>query len=96
MPEVSLTKLVAGPGGGLPTSSLAQIAFSRDDPNRLAVGAQSGLFYSPGGGQWVDFTTLLPLPRSAITSVAIDCEAIYMSLDARSLVRVVDYKVMTD
>jgi hypothetical protein len=86
-----LTALVAGPNN-LPMSTLAHMAFNRANPSQVVAGARSGLFYSSGDGKWADLTALMPLPRSSITSVAIDCEAVYASLDARSLIRITGYK----
>jgi hypothetical protein len=61
-------------------------------PGELAVGCDNGLFSSGGGGQWSNLTSFLPRPRSTITYVAIDCEAIYVSTDARSILRILNYK----
>ncbi|KWB64045.1 hypothetical protein WL37_20490 [Burkholderia ubonensis] len=89
-PDAALTALVAGTNGATP-SSVAQVAFNRANPTEVVVGCANGLFFS-NGGPWVDLTKFLPSPRSSITSVAIDCEALYVSTDARSVVRVVDYR----
>jgi len=91
-PEPTLSALVSG-SSNLPMSTVAQIAFNRGNPTEIVVGAQSGLFYSAGNGKWTDRTALVPLPRSMITSVAIDCEAIYASLDARGVICITEYRV---
>jgi len=89
-PDPALTALAAGVGK-LPMSTIAEIAFNRANPAEVAMGAESGLFFGTNG-KWTDLTALLPRPRSKITSVAIDCEAIYVGTDARSVLRIVDYK----
>jgi hypothetical protein len=91
VPENSLTTLVTGANNSS-MSSVAQIAFNRTNPREIVVGCANGLFYSGGGGPWSDLTGFLPKPRSLITSVSIDCEALYISTDARSIFRVLNYK----
>ncbi|MGW4047316.1 WD40/YVTN/BNR-like repeat-containing protein [Streptomyces sp. NPDC004721] len=90
-PEQQLTALVAG-RQGFATSTLAQISFSYDNPDEIVAGAQSGVFYRNASGHWVDLTSLLPAPLSLITGVGIDCEALYVSFDSRSVVRITGYR----
>jgi hypothetical protein len=89
--EAQLTALVAG-SQNLPTPTLAQIGFNYDNPAEMVAGAASGVFYRNGSGQWVDLTWLLPRPLSLITGVGIDCEAIYVSFDSRSIARITSYR----
>jgi len=90
-PETRLTTLVSG-GQNLPMTTLVQIAFSYDNPAEIVAGAASGVFYRNAAGQWADLTSLLPQPRSLITGVGIDCEALYVSFDSRSVVRIKSYR----
>jgi hypothetical protein len=90
-PEPQLTALVAG-SQNFPMDTLAQIAFNYDNPAEIVAGAASGVFYRNAPGRWADLTYLLPKPLSLITGVGIDCEALYVSFDSRSIVRITGYR----
>jgi hypothetical protein len=89
--EAQLTSLVRG-SSNLPMSSLAQIGFNYDNPAEIVVGAQTGLFFRSAAGRWANLTALLPKPLALITGVGIDSEALYVSFDSRSIVRVTGYR----
>jgi hypothetical protein len=89
--EPQLSSLIAG-DQNLPMHTLAQISFNFDNSSEIVAGAASGVFYRSARGRWADLTPLLPRPLSLITGVAIDCEALYVSFDSRSIVRITGYR----
>jgi hypothetical protein len=90
-PEPQLTAPASG-SQGFAMDTLAQIAFNYDNPAEIVAGAASGVFYRNATGRWADLTSLLPKPLSLITGVGIDCEALYVSFDSRSIVRITSYR----
>jgi len=89
--DSQLTALVAG-SQNLPMTTLVQIAFNYNNPAEIVAGATSGVFYRNAAGRWADLTYLLPRPLSFLTGVGIDCEALYVSFDSRSIVRLIGYR----
>lgn len=83
---------VGSRGRASPIGTLSHIAFSREDSNEVVAGsAFTGVFYTNGDGNWRNLSPLLPQPLSAVSSVGIDCEAIYVALEGRSVVRIAGY-----
>jgi hypothetical protein len=52
----------------------------------------TGVFYSSGGGRWQSLTPFLPVPHTSVPAVGIDCEAVYVALEGRGVVRVRGYR----
>ena len=72
--------------------TLSDMAFYRDNPNRVVAASPfTGVFYTNGDGSWRDLSPYLPQPHTPVSSVGIDCEAIYAGMEGRSLVRIVGY-----
>lgn len=89
-----------GDSTGIPMASravalgaLADMDFRRDDP-RLAVAASpyTGVFFRDKNGNWHDLTSLLPKPQSSVSSVRIDCDAIYIGTEGGGIYRVTGYE----
>ncbi len=83
-----------GPMGGshaLLMATLGQIAFDRQDPKSYVVAAPyTGVFYSDHGA-WRDLTPYLPTPRPEVSSVAIDHNAVFVSLEGGGVWRIGSY-----
>jgi hypothetical protein len=77
--------------GPSPSGTLAQVAFSRDNPQRMvAVSPFTGVFYNSGDGKWRDLTPFLPEPLSPAASAGIDGNNVYVALQGRGVYRVDD------
>jgi hypothetical protein len=86
-PDAELNSLI-----GNNATFINQITFNYDDPSSAAVCTQDGrLFFSSTPGVWRDLTKALPTPLIPISSVAMDCEAIYLGTFGRGLNRVLHY-----
>lgn len=77
-----------------PMATLSQVIFYSDDPGKLVVAAPyTGLFYlDEACGYWQDLTSYLPTPLPAVSSVAIDHEAVYVALEGRSIYQIRAYE----
>jgi len=73
--------------------TLADMDFRRDDP-RLAVAASafSGAMFKDKAGKWHDLTPLLQKPLSSVSSVRIDCDAIYVSTEGGGTTQISNYE----
>jgi hypothetical protein len=73
--------------------SLSDMDFRRDDP-RLAVAASpfAGAFFRDKTGKWHDLTSLLPRPLVSVSSVRIDCDAIYVGTEGGGIYRITGYE----
>ncbi len=90
--DSQLTALVQG-GQNAALNTLAHMAFSYDSPAEVAAVTSTGsLFFNPGAGGWKDLTGFTPRPASPFVAAGIDCEAIYVATDGRSIFRIVDYQ----
>ena len=70
------------------TATLAHMAFYRDAPRKaVAASPFTGIFYTTGDGAWRDVGGALPLPRTPVSDVGIDCHAVYATMEGRSVVR---------
>jgi hypothetical protein len=73
--------------------TMSYAASHRYDPAEVVVASPfTGLFYTNGDGKWRSLSETLPRPRTSISAVGIDCEAIYAATEGRSIVRVVNYR----
>ncbi len=90
--DSQLTMLVKG-GQNRALNTLSHMAFGYDNPAEVAAVTSTGsLFFKPGAGGWKDLTGFTPRPASPFVAAGIDCEAIYVATDGRSIFRIVDYQ----
>lgn len=75
-------------------ATLAHVAFYRDDPGKMVVAAPyTGVFYlDEYCSTWQDLTPLLPTPLPAVSSVAINYEGVYVTLEGRGVFRIAAYE----
>lgn len=76
-------------GRGFSQNALADLRFARSNPKvRVAAGATTGVFFDGGDQIWRDLTPVLPKPLAPISGVATDGDAVYVSMEGRSVVRI--------
>jgi len=75
-------------------ATLSQVAFYRDDPAKLAVAAPytGGFYRDEACGYWQSLTPYLPRPFTAVSSVGIDHQGIYVAMEGRSIHRIGAYE----
>jgi hypothetical protein len=74
-------------------SIVSHLDFYRDDPRQVvACSPVSGVFYRNTDGNWKNLTSLLPRPLSPISTVAIDCQAIYVAAEGRGVLKISGYR----
>jgi hypothetical protein len=80
-------------GGKTSLATLVDVAFSREHPEEMLIASPfTGVFYSSGDGHWRDLSAYLPQPRTPVSAVGMDCEAAYVAMEGRSVVRIRGYR----
>lgn len=77
-----------------PLGTLSHMAFNRGNPLEIVAASPfTGVFYSgDDGASWTDLAKYLPTPRTSVSAVGIDCQAIYVATEGRSVVRLLGYR----
>ena len=77
----------------VPLGILSDMGFCRYNP-KLAVAASlfSGVFFKDESDAWHDLTSLLPQPHGQVSSVRMDCEAIYVATEGGGIYRITGYR----
>jgi hypothetical protein len=72
--------------------TLSDMDFCRTDPS-LAVAASpfTGVFYRDKQRQWHDLSSTLPTPHAPVSSVRIDCQAIYVGTEGGGVFRITGF-----
>lgn len=75
--------------------TLSDMGFCRYNP-KIAVASSpfAGVFFKDENNTWHDLTPLLPQPHGQVSSVRIDCEAVYVTTEGGGSFRITGYRQM--